>query len=156
MFRRLTPLIAMVFLAVAACGGSSSQSKRDSTKRTATTETPTTVVYRQSATVTPSTGLHEGQAIHIVARGFSPNQSLGIVECADRKTETGEGDCNISGIKVVSSDADGVVAADFTVTKGPLGGNRVTCSSKQACLLSITQLTLTPAEVATAPISFAD
>jgi hypothetical protein len=116
---------------------------------------PTTVLFSQTVAIAPSTALKSGQNIHIEARGFTPNQSgLGIVQCADSKGGSDAGNCNLGGIKVVTSDASGNVSADFTVVTGPFGGNGRRCSAQDLCVLSVSQLSLTPAEVASGPIAF--
>ncbi len=145
-----------LYLVASVCSGSDGPNASDTTETSGRT-TATTVSRAQTLTVTPSVGLREGQSVHVVARGFTPHQSgLGVVQCADRQARTNEGDCNLGGIELVASDGAGVVTADFTVTKGPLGGNGHTCSRKQTCLISVTQLSLAPAEAASGPITFAD
>jgi len=98
--------------------------------------------------------LKNGQTVHVVAAGFSPNETLGVIECVDRGNATGEGDCNISALKTVTSDAHGRVVADFTVIIGPFGSNKVSCSKQTPCLVSVSQQTLVPTEEANAGISF--
>ena len=104
--------------------------------------------------MTPHTGLKNGQKVHVVAAGFSPNETLGVIECADKGNSTGEGDCNISALQTVTSDTDGRVVADFTVVVGPFGSNNVSCSKAAPCLVSVSQQTLAPTEEANAGISF--
>ena len=43
----------------------------------------------------------------------------------------------------------------LTVVRGPFGANKIVCGPKQACLVSVTQASLTPTEEADAPITFA-
>ena len=128
----------------------------------ATTSAPSTtspqptrsVSGKQTITVTPHTGLKNGQKVHVVAAGFSPNETLGVIECVDKGNATGAGDCDISALKTVTSDAHGRVVADFTVVVGPFGSNNVSCSKKTPCLVSVSQQTLVPTEEANARISF--
>lgn len=51
-------------------------------------------------------------------------------------------------------DSGGRVTVQFTVRKGPFGTNDITCGPAQACLISVTQASPSPAEEAHAPISF--
>jgi len=109
---------------------------------------------KQQVTVTPATGLKSTQTVAVQASGFSPGESLVVTECAAKGTATQPGDCNLTGIKNVTADASGRVSVGFTVLKGPFGTNNIVCSAAQACLISVTQATLSPTEEADAPISF--
>jgi hypothetical protein len=55
----------------------------------------------------------------------------------------------------VTTDGLGNVSLQLTVLRGPFGANKIVCSAKQPCLISVTQASLTPTEEADAPISFA-
>lgn len=55
----------------------------------------------------------------------------------------------------VAADAGGTVEVRLRVVRGPFGANRVTCVQPRACLVSVTEASLSPAEEADAPISFA-
>jgi hypothetical protein len=57
-------------------------------------------------------------------------------------------------VKSITADAGGRVRAEFTVSKGPFGSNNIVCGPAQACLISVTQATPSPAQEAGAPISF--
>ena len=109
---------------------------------------------KQQVTVTPATGLKSTQTVAVQASGFSPGESLVVTECAAKGTATQPGDCNLTGIKNVTADASGRVRVGFTVLKGPFGANKIVCGAAQACLISVTQATLSPTEEADAPISF--
>ena len=75
-------------------------------------------------------------------------------ECADKGTATGPGDCNLAAMQSVTSDANGRVTVQLTVTKGPFGANNIVCGPTQACLISVTQPVPSPTQQATAPITF--
>jgi hypothetical protein len=109
----------------------------------------------QTITVTPDKGLKEGQTVQVKAANFPPNESLGINECADKGASTGAGDCNIAKIVLVTADATGKVSGKIAVTKGPFGANNVTCSAKQKCLISVSQLIPGNPLAASKDISFA-
>ncbi len=106
-------------------------------------------------TVTPATGLQDKQIVLVKASGFSPDEALQVIECADKGTKTGAGDCNLSGTLAVTSDATGNVRAQLRVLRGPFGGNKIVCGSTQHCLVSVTQASLAPTEEADGPIEFA-
>ena len=148
-------------LALSACGGGAPKANNTlppiaSSSAPATTSPQPTQTTRpkQTITVTPHSGLKNGQTVHVVAAGFSPNETLGVIECADRGNATGEGDCDITNLKTVTSDAHGRVVADFTVKTGPFGSNKVSCTKTIRCLVSVSQQTLVPTEEANARISF--
>lgn len=162
--RSLALVAGLVLAGAAACGGSSEQVTRppESPLPTATASasasaaaTPTSSVTRHpTAAVRPSTGLVNGQTVTVTGQGFSPGEQLVVVQCLDRGTRTGSGDCNLSGLQSVQTDAAGKVTTRLTVSKGPFGTPPVLCSSTQKCLVSVTQATPTPTEEADVPISF--
>jgi hypothetical protein len=128
-------LTAMLVVVLVACGGSKKKGP--------------------SATITPSSGLHDGQVVQVVGKGFTPGKQYGITECADKGTATGAGDCNLRGIKVGTADSKGVVTVSFTVAKS-FGSNNIVCSSSQPCLVSVANAgSANPTEVGSSRISFA-
>jgi hypothetical protein len=108
----------------------------------------------QHATVTPATGLKSGQKVMVQASGFSPGEPLVVTQCAAKGTATGPGDCNLTSMQSITADTSGRVRVEFTVSKGPFGANNIICGPAQACLISVTQATPSPAQEADAPISF--
>lgn len=162
-------LVAVLSLLVA-CGSSSSPVVRTggpSPSPAITSSTPATSSappssspvsspgHQPRVTVTPAVNLRNAQVVRVRGTGFSPLEALQIIECADKGTATGPGDCNLTGMLGATSDRTGVVAAQLRVLRGPFGGNKVICSAKQACLVSVTQASLSPTEQANAPIRFA-
>jgi hypothetical protein len=106
-------------------------------------------------TITPSTGLKDGQSVHVVGKGYTAGKTYSIVECADKGAATGAGDCNLRGIKVATADSTGTVTSAFPVAKGPFGANNIVCGASQGCILSVaTAGAANPDEVATGTISF--
>jgi hypothetical protein len=146
----------------AACGGEKPAVTTTSTATTRTTtaaaspstSTATASSGAQQVTATPNSQLKDGQVVHMVAAGFTPGQTLGVLECADKGDQTGQGDCNLGGLQTARADAKGMVVADLHVVVGPFGSNRIVCSASQKCLVSVSQLVPSPAEVGTAEISF--
>jgi len=159
---------AVATAVLAGCGGSSPAVVRTSTEipssstptSTAPTTAPTTPSTTASSgggqhvTVTPSRDLSATQKVHVRGTGFTPGEPLQIIECAQRGGATGPGDCNLTGMLSATSDASGSVTADLVVVRGPFGANRIVCSSRQKCLVSVTQASLSPTEEADAPITF--
>jgi hypothetical protein len=156
---------ALVLAALATgCGSSPSSVTRSPTATSppATTTAPATATPTPTSTtahvpkvmLTPATGLKSGQQVLVQGSGFSPGEALVVTQCANKGTATGPGDCDLTSMQSVTSDASGRVMTHFTVTKGPFGANKIVCGPSQACLISVTQATPTPTQEADAPISF--
>ena len=145
---------ALVFV-LAACGSSSgSKASPPATKPKATTTT-TAAAPKQTITITPATGLTNGQMVTVVGKGFTPNASnIGVNECADKGDQTGAGDCDLGGTKNAVPDASGTVTLQFAANKGPFGANQIICSATVKCLISISQLVAAPTEQASDNIEF--
>ena len=154
--------LALLAAAAAGCGSNSAPVVRPPTSTPpASTAAPTSAApsaapsgQTQHLTVSPATGLTTGQTVLVQASGFSPGESLVATECADKGTATGPGDCNLAAMQSVTSDANGRVTVQLTVTKGPFGANNIVCGPTQACLISVTQPVPSPTQQATAPITF--
>jgi hypothetical protein len=107
-----------------------------------------------SAKVTPATGLSDKQQVQVDAAGFTAGEALTVIECAQKGNATGPGDCNLGGMTPVTADGLGNISVPLTVLRGPFGANKIVCSTKQPCLVSVTQASLNPTQEADAPISF--
>jgi hypothetical protein len=157
--------IAAVALVAAVLSGCSSGSSDVVRTPTAPAQTPSATASsaattsgaagKPAVTVTPAKGLQDKQIVLVSASGFSPNEALQVIECADKGTKTGAGDCNLTGMLAVTSDASGNVRAQLRVLRGPFGGNKIVCGSMQHCLVTVTQASLAPTEEADGPIEFA-
>ncbi|HEX4728394.1 MAG TPA: neocarzinostatin apoprotein domain-containing protein [Jatrophihabitans sp.] len=123
----------------------------------ASSATPTPSESRASkpgAKVTPATGLTDKQQVQVDAVGFTAGEGLEVIECADKGTSTGPGDCNLTGMTAVTADGLGNVSVQLTVLRGPFGANKIVCSAMQHCLVSVTQASLTPTQEADVSIAF--
>ena len=105
--------------------------------------------------VTPSLGLRNRQTVRVIGSGFTANEALQVIQCAVKGASTGPADCNLAGILATTSDSLGRVSVDLVVLRGPFGANKIICGPRQACLVSVTQASLSPTEEADAPITFA-
>ena len=146
---------------LAACSTNSSSSSTTTTSTTAAASTSTTAASTtttkpaQSITITPNTGLANNQVVSITGTGYPAKEELGITECANKGAQTGAGDCNLGGIKVVYATAAGTVSAHFAVALGPFGANHIVCTSAPDCLVSVAQAGVAdPNSVATEVIHF--
>jgi Neocarzinostatin family len=153
--QRLILMVGVVTLVLAACGSSGgSKSSSPTTKAKATTTT--TEAPAQTVTITPSTGLTDGQTVTVVGKGYTPGaQNIGANECADKGDQTGAGDCDLGGTKTAIPDSAGTVTFQFVVKKGPFGANGIVCEGAIKCLVSVSELTASPTQVATGEITFA-
>jgi hypothetical protein len=153
--QRLVLVLGVAAVTLAACGSSGgSKSSPPATKPKETTTT--TKAPAQTVTVTPDTNLTSGQVVTVVGKGFTPGaNNIGANECADKGDQTGAGDCDLPGTKTAVPDASGTVTIQFTVNKGPFGANQIVCSATQKCLVSVSELTASPTQVATAELNFA-
>ncbi len=66
-----------------------------------------------AVTVSPSTGLVNGQAVTVSGAGFSPNASIGMSQC--RAGATSPSDCDVSISRIVQADANGSFSTQFPV-----------------------------------------
>ncbi|MGZ4755287.1 MAG: neocarzinostatin apoprotein domain-containing protein [Acidimicrobiia bacterium] len=149
---RLLAGIAVVALVLTAC---SSDSKKADKKPAGSTTSTTKKAKGPAVTVTPATGLTDGQVVHVTGTGFVVGHQVAINECSDDTDDTGSG-CDLGGLKLLTVDANGAVAGDFPVKVGPFGKDNVVCKAKgpKSCLLSIGELT-GDAPHPTADIAFA-
>lgn len=83
-------------------------------------------------TVTPSTNLHNGEAVKVTGKGFTPGDTVFFVECL--ANATGEAGCNVVGIpKSATITATGTLpTTHFRVTTGKVGTG--TCGTTKANL----------------------
>jgi hypothetical protein len=139
--------IALVVL-LGACGSSSKKTVATTppTQAPAATTTTTEPPNPYKLTVTPSTGLTNGQAVTVAVSGFTAGKTLGINECSSTTDDSGSG-CDLGGIKQIKVGADGTASTTFNVKVGPFGADKVVCTSLQApdtCLLSAGELIADP------------
>jgi heat shock protein HslJ len=157
-------VLAAMMLAVLTLAGCSSGSKDvvhapgtplpSSSVSSATPSGSESKASKLSAKVTPATGLSDKQQVQVDAVGFTAGEALTVIECAQKGNATGPGDCNLSTMTPVTADGLGNISVQLTVLRGPFGANKIVCSAKQPCLVSVTQASLTPTQEADAPISF--
>lgn len=112
------------------------------------------VVINPRVVAKPAERLRDGQAVTVTATGFSPNQALLALECADKGNKTSQGDCNLSDLVSLSTDSSGTGTARVTVHTGAIGSNMDPCDRSHPCLISVSQATLDPSESATAIVTF--
>jgi hypothetical protein len=152
---RPTLIVGIVALMLAACGSSGGSTAAPPTTTKPKVTTTTTEAPAQTVTITPSTGLTDGQTVTVVGKGYTPGaQNIGANECADKGDQTGAGDCDLGGTKTAIPDASGTVTFQFVAKKGPFGANQIICTGATKCLISVSELTASPTQVATGEITF--
>ncbi len=111
-------------------------------------------VYTPTITVSPNTGLTNGESVTITGSGFMPSEaSLIAVECI--ATATSAAGCNTTTFAPVTVSADGdFTVPTFDVTTGPIGtGTCGTSAADATCAISVGS-TATGAVAAFAIIGF--
>lgn len=107
-------------------------------------------------TVTPSTGLRDGDQVHVAGSGFTSGANLVVIQCAGSGDDVSADDCDIADAASVVADGSGGVATTATVHSGPFGAAGRTCGGGVECLIVVSQPSASAgAERATAPVSFA-
>ncbi len=107
-----------------------------------------------SITVTPSTGLTNGQTVTITGSGFTAGDSLYAVECL--ATATSAAGCNTTAPTPITAKSDGTLpSTTFTVKTGTIGSGTcgTSASDLTACVISVSNATA--GDAAHAPITFA-
>jgi hypothetical protein len=141
----------VVTLAACSSNGPSASGTTTTTKATATT----TTAAGPKMTISPNTGLTNGETVSITGSDYPANEQLGITECANKGAQTGAGDCDLGTIKVTTASATGTVSATYSVALGPFGQNNIVCTQKPGCIVSVAQAgSANPNAVATATITF--
>lgn len=92
--------------------------------------TPASAAGDRSVTVNPSTGLSDGQAVTVSGSGFTPNKLLFVVEC--NTDATGASGCNVAGLQMPTTDADGNFTIQAYKVAASFGDNDCT---KASCVI---------------------
>ena len=103
-------------------------------------------------TATPSTGLHNGQAVAITGTGFPASSSGSAVQCANLSGVMG---CDVNNVVPVTSDVSGNVTASITVHTGVIGMDGSSCVAGGTCYIAMQVGSGPSAGSAAAPITFA-
>ncbi len=138
--------------ALSGCGSSSKPAANPTPATTPPTSAPAATTTTTSppnpykASATPTTGLKDGDTVTVTISGFKPGLTLGINECSTTTDNSGSG-CDLGGIKIIKSGADGGGTAPFKVKAGPFGKDKIVCTKLKApehCLLSVGELSADP------------
>ena len=102
-----------------------------------TLPTPTTLPSTLHATVTPQTGLHDGEVVGVTWRGFKPGVSVNVLECA-KNPPTGPGDCALQTADLLRPDPLGSGSASLTVHTAVPGSGPCT-PAPAACVVVVNE-----------------
>ena len=118
----------------------------------------TTTPNGPNITVTPATGLSDGQRVTITGSKFPPNDSLVALECSPRaETMDPTTECNLAKANLtVKSDGSGNVVASLVVQAGVVGTDSaaVCPPASGSCFIAVSEPTATSSVRAIANISF--
>jgi len=108
-----------------------------------------------SATVSPNTGLKNGDKVTVSVKGYPASQSgLLIVECNPTALKSpGAAHCDITNLGSMTIDASGNGTATFTVKTGTIGDGA--CNPGDTCAIAVSNASGDPTLTAGAPITFA-
>jgi len=109
-------------------------------------------------TVTPSTGLVNGQSVTVAGSGFIANETLYALECVNKGAATAQTDCDISTASVIAATSStGTFSTTVNVVTGTIAGTS-TCGTSSADLSNCAIVVSTnppSADAALMPITFA-
>ncbi len=115
---------------------------------------PKVVARTLRATVTPTTGLTDGQKLTVSWEGFAPGLAINILQCSVPHPAQAS-DCNLQTATLLHADPQGAGSLPFVVHTG-LAGTGTCDASHPQCVVVINQGgSLSPAATVATPITFA-
>ena len=121
----------------------------------ATLALPKQVVVHLHATVTPSTGLNDGQAVTVRWSGYTPGKVVNVLECSqvDIATASSAG-CSFAHAAILHTDPTGSGSLVLHVGTGAIGNG--VCDAAHSCYVIVNNASSTnPADTKALPIRFA-
>jgi neocarzinostatin family protein len=149
--------VAVLAMVLVACGGDDDDSASGGTTTVAPSETTATPTLPSTttttsppspykATVTPSSGLTDGQEVTISVTGFKAGLTLGLNECAQKGDgEVGANDCALDHLATLKVGADGTGTGTTKVYIKDVGANKHDCTAADTrCFFSVGELSADP------------
>jgi dienelactone hydrolase len=99
---------------------------------------PRVPVTRLHATVTPTSGLSDGQAVTVSWSGYAPGQSVNVLECS-HNPPSAAGDCDLTGAVLLHPDPTGSGTVSLVVHTGAVGSSGGTCDATHSCVIAVNQ-----------------
>ena len=121
----------------------------------ATLPLPKQAAVHLHATVTPNTGLNDGQAVTVRWTGYTPGKVVNILECSqvDIATASSAG-CSFAHAAILHPDPTGSGSVVLHVGTGTIGNG--TCDEGHSCYVIVNNASSTnPADTKALPIRFA-
>jgi hypothetical protein len=152
-FRTVLTLVVALTAVLAACGGDSSNKKaaNPTTPSTATPTLPSTTTTTSppsphKASVTPTTGLTDGQTVTVTVSKFKAGLTLGINECAQKgQAAVDAPDCALDHIATLKVGADGTGTGTSKVYSSNIGAKKHDCADPTTrCFISVGELSADP------------
>lgn len=116
---------------------------------------PTVTRGNRQATVTPSSGLTDGQTVSVAWQGLTPGQNVNVLECA-KNPPTAAGDCDLQSGKLLQPDPTGAGSLSLVVHTGAIGSGGGICDATHpGCVIAVNQGgSLDPAATVVVTIAF--
>lgn len=106
--------------------------------------------------VSPSSGLTNGQSVTVKLSGFTPNASVAVIECSPLVAQDKQAACDTAGVKVLTADASGAATTPLVVKTGQIGtASGSTCPGPGGVCLITAANTTNQAENTSAQVTFA-
>jgi dienelactone hydrolase len=120
----------------------------------ATLPVPKQAEVHLHATVTPNTGLHDGQTVTVRWSGYTPGKVVNILECSHVAiASASSAGCSFSHAAILHPDPTGSGSVVLHVGTGAIG-NRV-CDAAHSCYIIVNNASSTnPADTRALPIRF--
>jgi dienelactone hydrolase len=100
---------------------------------------PTVPRGNRLATVTPSTGLSEGQTVTVRWSGFAPGQSVNVLECA-KSPPRAAGDCDLQTGLLLQPDPTGTGTLTIVLHTGAIGSGGGLCDAAHlGCVIAVNE-----------------
>lgn len=100
---------------------------------------PTVPQGNRRASVSPSTGLTDGQMVTVQWNGFAPGQSVNILECA-KNPPTQASDCDLQSARLLQPDPVGTGSLTLVVHTGTIGmGGGVCDAAHPGCVIAVNE-----------------
>lgn len=121
----------------------------------ATLPVPRVAPLHLHASVTPDTGLHDGQAVTVRWSGYSPGKVVNILECSHVDiTSASSAGCSFAHAAILTPDPTGTGSALIHVGTGAIGDG--VCDSAHRCFVIVNNASSTdPVDTKKVPIRFA-
>ena len=121
----------------------------------ATLPVPKQAAVHLHASVTPNTGLHDGQAVTVRWSGYTPGKVVNILECSEVDiTTASSAGCSFSHAAILHPDPTGSGSATLDVGTGAIGNG--VCDVGHSCYVIVNNASSTdPADTKALPIRFA-